>query len=169
VDIESVKRALPEGAYIHGAKFNEEDSCVELHWEHDKFVSRNDFESEFPLQNLEMQKLPKGIEMFKERKPAPRVVDQSEPEPERVPADVKVEQLDAEARALVKAGGPITEAQEQGEAAPVEEEQPEGEDQPSSEKSAEQSEPAAAAEKAVAEGEVPTSQPKAAEKKKSRR
>jgi len=112
VDVESIKKLLPEGAYLHGVEWDKQQSDVNILWEHDKFVTPHDFATEFPRANLEQEKLPDGVKFYRPPKPkqaeAPPVVTQmvAALTPEKLAA------VEFEAgMAMARAGRPIIDCQ----------------------------------------------------------
>lgn len=83
VDVDAIKKLLPEGAYVHGVEWDEEQKDVNVLWEHDAFKTPVDFPVEFPRVNLEEQKLPEGVTL---RKPeGAEVPPANKPLPEGTP------------------------------------------------------------------------------------
>lgn len=55
VDVEAVKKLLPQGSYVHGVDWNRETQSVELTWEHDGVITPYSFAADFPLAAMKGQ------------------------------------------------------------------------------------------------------------------
>lgn len=66
IDVEELKKLLPPNHHFTKILFNEDQSAVELHWEHDQMVTPFDFAMSFPVELLKRQQLPKGARMAEE-------------------------------------------------------------------------------------------------------
>lgn len=61
VDVDSITAALPPGHHVSQIFFNEAESRVEVHWEHDLLQTPLDHAIEFPLEFLRERQLPKAV------------------------------------------------------------------------------------------------------------
>lgn len=107
VDVEAIKKLLPDGAFIHGVEWDEVEGDVNILWEHEKLVTGRDFPIEFPITNLEVKKLPKGIEML--RSSGPRSTRPKAPAAAPPLSEVDIEAREFEAgKKLALDGGAVT-------------------------------------------------------------
>jgi hypothetical protein len=61
VDVDSIKGALPKGAFIEGVTWNQDAGAVELRWSHGAFKTPFDYAVEFTPDDLLSHNPPKGV------------------------------------------------------------------------------------------------------------
>ena len=84
VDVEAIKRELPNNVFIHGVEFQADPPRVELTWEHDGLKTPYTFPLDYPLELLQARQVPKGVTVIE----APRGTAGEKPvEPEAEKAD----------------------------------------------------------------------------------
>lgn len=86
VDVLAVKDLLPEGHHLNRIVYDPGQSRVEVHWEHDKFRTKFDFEIEFPIENLKELTVPEGVTVLQ-----PAKAPEKQPEPEFAQRSSQVE------------------------------------------------------------------------------
>lgn len=69
VDVEAVRKLLPENAYVERVLWNGREQQLEIFWDHPPFHTGRDFAIDFPASDLKAKKLAKGV--AKKKAPGP--------------------------------------------------------------------------------------------------
>jgi len=55
VDVDSIKKLLPAGSFLHGVSWDAQRSAVDVLWEHDDLKTGRDFPADYSLEKLKAE------------------------------------------------------------------------------------------------------------------